>query len=527
MRRWHSPDQAAAWLRQQVRGQLHTDSRRVRAGDGFIAWPGGVTDARRFVPAVLDQGAAACLVESQHLDSFDWSSASNERVASYDGLKAACGPIAAAYHEQPSQRLSVLAVTGTNGKTSTAWWIAHALQALGQRCALVGTLGVGEPHDLQTTGMTTPDPVLFQNHLRQWADDGVQACALEASSIGLAEHRLDGTHIQVAVFTNFTQDHLDYHGNMDAYWQAKASLFEWPGLQAAVINLDDPQGATLANALRERGKVSVWTFSTQAAAASEHHLQALRIAHGQDALWHGLQFEVQETPSTAATGMASNASLRTRVIGHYNVSNLLAVMAVLRALGHSLSDAACVCQNLPAVPGRMQAVDMQAVDMDGDTTHPHPCVVVDYAHTPDAVAQALQALRPIARHRGGALVCVLGCGGDRDAHKRPLMAAAAQRHADRVVLTSDNPRSEDPAHILAQMQAGLQREMQTGHAAAVQIDIDRASAIAQTIAQAHAGDVVLIAGKGHEDYQDIQGVRHPFSDAAHARAALQQWRAHG
>ena len=519
MRRWHTPDQAATWLHANVRGHLRTDSRQVREGDGFIAWPGGVTDARRFVPDVLRQGAPACLVEAQGLEAFEWHSEASAQahVASYEGLKAACGPIAAAYYEQPSQALQVMAVTGTNGKTSTAWWLAHALQALGQRCALVGTLGVGEPHALQSTGMTTPDPVLLQAHLRQWLDDGVQACAMEASSIGIAEHRLDGTQIRVAVFTNFTQDHLDYHGDMQTYWQAKAALFDWPGLQAAVINIDDPQGAQLAQALTNRSGLVLWTFSADAhtqspLASTENHLQAVAIEQGQ----HGLRFEVREG--------THRATLDTMLIGHYNVSNLLGVMAVLRAMGHAFEDITRVCQNLPAVPGRMQTVSVPNTNRASQ-----PCVVVDYAHTPDAVAQALQALRPLADARGGALLCVLGCGGDRDPHKRPLMAAAAHQHADGLMLTSDNPRSEDPAHIVAQMRVGLQTQAvtQTAQKKSVQEQLDRAQAIVQVVTQAQTQDVVLIAGKGHEDYQEINGVRHPFSDVAHAQAALHQWRAHG
>lgn len=512
MRRWHTPTEAATWLRTQVQGHVHTDSRQVHEGDGFIAWPGGVTDARRFVPDVLRQGAQACLVEARGLEAFDWAADAPDsaRVSAYDGLKAACGPIAAAYYEQPSQAIQVVAVTGTNGKTSTAWWLTHALAAMGQRCAMVGTLGVGEPSHLQSTGMTTPDPVLLQAHLRQWCDAGVQACAMEASSIGIAEHRLDGTHIRVAVFTNFTQDHLDYHGSMQAYWQAKAALFDWPGLQAAVINMDDAQGAQLAQALKARSGLSLWTFSTHAQGGlvcGPHHLQAQAITQGS----RGLRFTVSEGDQ--------QATLDTALMGHYNVSNLLGVMAVLRAMGHAFADVVQVCQNLPAVPGRMQTV--QAPHADAPAM---PCVVVDYAHTPDAVAQALQALRPLADARGGKLVCVLGCGGDRDPHKRPLMAAAAVQYADGVMLTSDNPRSEDPAHIVAQMRAGL-RASASSHQ--VQEQLDRAQAIAQVVAQAHPQDVVLIAGKGHEDYQDIQGVRHPFSDVVHAQAALTQWRAHG
>ena len=496
MKRLHSPQDAAQWLRSQVRGVLHTDSRRVGAGDGFIAWPGGVTDGRQFVDSALKQGATACVVEHAGADAFAWGQNDiSDAIATYDGLKAASGLIAAAYYEQPSQQLDVVAITGTNGKTSTAWWLAHALQNAGKRCAMVGTLGVGEVGHLEVTGMTTPDPVLLQARLRDMVDAGVNACAIEASSIGLAEHRLDGTQVRVAMFTNFTQDHLDYHGDMTSYWQAKLALFSWTGLQAAVVNVDDAQGAALAAQLQTRGDINVWTISGAAnAVPSAQHIVARHIQHGA----RGLCFEVVEGEEAHA--------LDTQLVGHYNVSNVLGVIACLRALGYSLADAVHACRVLPAVPGRMQTVGQAG----------EPLVVIDYAHTPDAVAQAVQALLPLAKSRGGELTCVLGCGGDRDAAKRPLMAAAAEQYAQHVVLTSDNPRSEDPQTILNQMLTGL-------HSAAKAIVIaDRAQAIAQTVQHAHAHDVVLVAGKGHEDYQEISGVKYPFSDVQHARDALTQ-----
>jgi UDP-N-acetylmuramoyl-L-alanyl-D-glutamate--2,6-diaminopimelate ligase len=497
MKRLHSPYDAAQWLRTQVRGVLHTDSRRVGAGDGFIAWPGGVTDGRAFVASALQRGATACLVEQAGADDFAWGE--HASIATYAGLKAASGPIAAAYYEQPSQALDVVAITGTNGKTSTAWWLAHALQNTGQRCAIVGTLGVGEVGHLEVTGMTTPDPVLLQARLRDMVDAGVHACIIEASSIGLAEHRMDGTQVRVAMFTNFTQDHLDYHGDMASYWQAKLALFSWLGLQAAVVNVEDAHGAALAEQLRARGDLAVWTvscahtsMSTPTTKPGAQHIVARHMQHGT----LGLCFEVVQGDEAY--------TLETGLVGQYNVSNVLGVIACLRALGYSLSDAVKACRVLPAVPGRMQSVGSVG----------EPLVVIDYAHTPDAVAQAIQALLPLAQSRGGALTCVLGCGGDRDAAKRPLMAAAAEQYAHHVVLTSDNPRSEAPQIILNQMRAGLTQ------ASKAIVMADRAQAIAHTVQHARTQDVVLVAGKGHEDYQEIAGVKHPFSDVQHARAAL-------
>ena len=493
MRPLDTAAQAVQWLRERVTGTLQTDSRLVTPGDGFIAWPGAATDGRTHVADARARGALACLVEQEGVEVFDCSGAD---MAALHGLKAATGLIAAQWFGAPTQSLDVIAITGTNGKTSTAWWLAGALQncelpALAP-CGLVGTLGMGVVPQLESTGMTTPDPVRLQRAFRQFADAGVRSCAIEASSIGLAEHRLAGTHIRVGVFTNFTQDHLDYHASMDAYWQAKAALFDWPGLQAAVVNIDDAHGAALHSALAGRG-LDLWSVSLRQAA----RLQAQDIGFG-DA---GLRFTVVEGDERHL--------LQTAVIGAYNVSNLLGVLATLRALGVPLAQAVQACTALQPVPGRMECIALPG----------QPLVAVDYAHTPDALEQALHALRPLAAERGGQLWCVFGCGGDRDASKRPLMGAIAQHCADWVVLTSDNPRSENPAHILHQVLQG------TIAGETVRAEPDRAAAIALALAEADARDVLLIAGKGHEDYQETAGVRRPFSDMAQARAALQARRA--
>ena len=572
----HTPDQAARWLRARVTGALQADSRRVGAGDGFVAWPGAATDGRAHVASALAQGAAACLVEQQGAEAFAFDNAS---IAGYAGLKAATGPIAAAYYEHPSRQLELLAVTGTNGKTSTAWWLAEALSkldpharhsrvlaaphggvhALGRPggaqarsapapCGVVGTLGIGVPPDLSYTGLTTPDPVMLQRELRGFVDRGFRACAIEASSIGIAERRLDGAQIAIAVFTNFTQDHLDYHGSMDAYWQAKVELFRWPGLRAAVVNIDDVHGASLVGNLLDAGTgaLDVWTTS---AAGAPARLAARDIGYD----GHGLQFTVVEqgaAPERLATGL----------IGQYNVANLLGVMGALRALGLSLAEAVAACRNLSSVPGRMERVSVDgppldakapsggseareaasvgaAVSVDGpplDAKAPSggseareaasvgaavsmagsPLAVIDYAHTPDALDKALAGLRPLAVQRGGLLWCLFGCGGERDPIKRPMMAAVAETQADRVVVTSDNPRGEKPESIISQILLGF------ACPEAVQVEPDRARAIAQTLAQAAPADVVLVAGKGHEAWQQIAGERIAFSDRSHALDAL-------
>lgn len=503
MQQLASPASVEPWLRARGAMTLRTDSRQVRAGDAFVAWPGWATDGRRFVRDALAAGAVACLVEAEGADAFGFEG--DPRIASLPGLKAATGPIADAWFGRPSERLQMVAVTGTNGKTSTACWTAQALAQSGRRCGVIGTLGVGEfavaaqdhqpgaaANGIVATGLTTPDPVTLHGALAGFVERGCAACALEASSIGLVEHRLDATHVDVALFTNLTRDHLDYHGTMQAYWAAKRRLFAWPGLRAAVVNVDDEHGALLADELRTRG-LDLWTVSSGGVPVAEARLQALALRYTES----GLAFEVREG--------ARQATLQTALVGDFNASNLLVVLGALRALGLALDDAVAALAHASPVPGRLQRLSGAGID-----------VVVDYAHTPDALAKALAALRPMAAARGGRLVCVFGCGGNRDATKRPLMGAIAARDADRVLLTSDNPRDEPPAAILAQILAGV-----TAHEDVAVIE-NRAEAIATAVAEARRGDVVLLAGKGHEDYQEIAGVKRPFSDLTEARAALAQ-----
>ncbi len=478
-------DAAVRWLHARGAQRLCSDSRQVQPGSAFIAWPGLASDGRRFVPQALASGAVACLVDAAGAQTFDFT---GQPVVALAGLKPLAGPLAAAFLGQPSRRLQVIAITGTNGKTSSSWWLAQALQQLDRPCAVAGTLGLGVPPNLQATGLTTPDPVLLQQALRDFADAGLAAVALEASSIGLAEQRLAGTHIAVALFTNFTRDHLDYHASMAEYWQAKRALFDWPGLQASVVNIDDAQGRMLAEELAPRG-AALWTCSSQVAA----RLRAQDIELGTQ----GLAFSVREGGSTQR--------VQSQLVGAYNIDNLLGVIGVLRALGVTLADAAAACASLQPVPGRLQRV--------GSGTG-QPELLVDYAHTPDALEKALAALRPLACARGGKLWCVFGCGGNRDATKRPLMGAIAARGADQVVLTSDNPRNEDPQVILAQIRAGV------GCFEPVAVLADRRAAIELAVKQAAAQDVILVAGKGHEDYQEVRGQRLPFSDVQAAAQAL-------
>ncbi len=533
-----STEQAITWLRSRVAaplpGALRTDSRRVLPGDIFLAWPGATHDGRQHVQAALRSGAVACLIEAEGAEGFDLPT---EGVAALPGLKAAAGAIAHAWAGKPSQALRVLAVTGTNGKTSTSWWLAQALSALGTRCAVVGTLGVGElvraggvataHQDLQATGLTTPDAVLLQACLRALLDSGVQACAMEASSIGIQEHRLSGLQIEVALFTNLTQDHLDYHHSMAAYWAAKQRLFQWPGLRSAVVNVDDAHGVHLASRLQSSG-LQLWTVALDGAPA---RLQGLNLRYDQA----GLAFEVVETglPANGAKGAEGaqvaatpgvGITVRSPMVGRFNASNLLVVLGGLRALGVPLPAACAALAQLTPVPGRMQRVAATATaantapDERTHVAYSDVAVIVDYAHTPDALEQVLQSLAPLVASREGRLWCVLGCGGDRDASKRSLMGAAAARLAHQVVLTSDNPRSEDPARILQQMLVGVVSSADWQQR--VVVIEDRRAAIRHAVLGAAQGDVVLLAGKGHEQTQDIAGLKLPFSDEDEARQAL-------
>jgi len=487
-----SVDAALGWLAQRGARALTTDSRRVTPGDAFIAWPGYAVDGRQFVPQALAAGASACLVEAAGVEAFSFG----DSVAALSDLKARTGALASGFMGMPSARLNVIAVTGTNGKTSTTWWVAQALTALGRRCGVIGTLGVGEPPAsgrtpaITFTGMTTPDPITVQAGFKRFVDAGFDACAIEATSIGIEEERLAGSKIDIALFTNFTLDHLDYHGSMEAYWQSKARLSAWPGLRAAVVNVDDAQGVALVSSLP--ASLDVWTYST----THDARLRATAVRYDAG----GLRFDLREGDM--------RVDVRTQLIGDYNVANLLATIGGLRASGVALADAARVCAGLTPVPGRMDRVP-SGVEA--------PQVVVDYAHTPDALEKALRALQPFATQRGGALWCVFGCGGNRDQGKRPLMGALAQALAQHVVITSDNPRNEAPDFILLQIVAGLKVSHDR-----VKVIEDRRAAIAHAVRHADARDVILIAGKGHEDYQEIQGVKHHFSDLEEAAVALAQ-----
>lgn len=389
-------------------------------------------------------------------------------------------------------RLFMVGVTGTNGKTSVTQWIAQALAAMGEKCAIVGTLGNGFPGALTASPNTTPGAAVLRELMPEFIRQGATACAMEVSSIGLHQGRVAGIRFDVAVFTNFTRDHLDYHGTMEAYAAEKRKLFEMPGISTAVLNLDDPFGVDLA--ARLKGRVRTIGYTLEGALESGACLDNCT-----DSVLHAV--DLVETGAGIAFTL-DGVRFTAPVVGRFNASNLLAVTGALLANGRSLKEIAAALAALAAPAGRMETLGGDAM----------PLVVVDYAHSPDALEKVLTTLRGTATAKGGKLVCVFGCGGDRDAGKRPLMGAIAERLADRVILTSDNPRSEDPLAIIAAIRAGMQQEPT--------IEVDRGSAIRQAVAEADKRDVILLAGKGHEPYQEIAGVRLPFSDSDIAKSAL-------
>jgi len=465
-----------------VRG-LVQDSRMVGPGDAFIAIGGFGAHGLGFVEQARAAGASAVLFEPPAPDGI----AVPEDAIAVPGLGKRLGEMADRFHARPSRQLSTVGVTGTNGKTSTVQMLSQAWHLRGLRCASIGTLGAGLHGQLRTTGFTTPLVLQVHALLAQFRDAGAKAVAMEVSSHALDQGRVDGVHFDVAVFTNLTRDHLDYHGDMEHYGQAKAQLFAWPELKAAVVNLDDPFGhGLLASVAANVARIGLSSRGDPAArvSASRLHLDA-----------SGIRFELGVDGQAYAVDSA--------LLGRFNVDNLLAVAGALHALGEAPADIARTLSRLQPIHGRMNRLGGE---------NGAPLVVVDYAHTPDALEQALANLREHAKAR---LVCVFGCGGERDVGKRSQMAASAERLADVVIVTDDNPRGEDGDRIVADILAGFSRPD------AVLVQRDRAQAIARAIAEAGPGDIVLVAGKGHEAYQEVAGVRHPFDDTAMARQHLQ------
>jgi UDP-N-acetylmuramoyl-L-alanyl-D-glutamate--2,6-diaminopimelate ligase len=448
-----------------------SDSRKVQAGYLFLAYPGEMLDGRQYIPQAIAHGAAAVVWEQK---DFVWKPEWVLPNLAVANLRQQAGYIADGFYAQPSKSLWMVGITGTNGKTTCSNWLAQAFAALERKPAVIGTLGNGFAGALTPTLNTTPDPVQLHGMLAEYLQMGAKTVVMEVSSHGLDQGRVNGVHFDVAVLTNLTRDHLDYHGDMATYAAAKRKLFDWDGLGCAVINADDPFGAELVKALTDQGK-QVLTYG---------------LSQG-DVRGSSVEFDSFGISMQVATP-EGKAHLRVPVVGRFNAYNLLAVLASLLASQVKLVAALGVMARLQTVPGRMQRYGGGK----------KPLVVVDYAHTSDALENVLKSL---SAQTNGKLICVFGCGGARDKGKRPLMGEVATRLASSTIITTDNPRSENPDDIIQDIIAGA-----TGY---FSIEPDRAKAIAIAIESANAGDVVLIAGKGHEDYQEIAGVKYPFSDA--------------
>jgi UDP-N-acetylmuramyl-tripeptide synthetase len=471
---------------------ITADSRKVQLGSLFIAYPGSHSDGRNYIVQAIQAGAAAVVWEK---DGFIWNADWRVKNLPVQDLKPQVGDVAAEFYHNPSTKLTMIGVTGTNGKTSVSQWIAQCLTLLGKKTAVLGTIGNGFVGKQTEAANTTPDAVLLQAMLADYVQQHADAVAMEVSSHGLDQGRVNGVVFDVAVLTNLSRDHLDYHETMEAYAAAKQKLFAWEGLGAAVVNADDAFGSKLASSIRAQGKVCVTYGFEHANSKYDISANHLRL---HDA---GLSMQVK-TPQGEATIKAS-------VLGRFNAYNLLAVLATLLTLNVGLNEAVAAVEKIKPVLGRMQQFGGGEL----------PLVVIDYAHTPDALEKVLSTLKEQLGYESVStkLVCVFGCGGDRDVGKRPLMGKIASKLADLVIVTSDNPRTENPAAIIA----AVVSEMKAGYV----IEADRATAIRTAILHAHQGDIVLVAGKGHENYQEISDIKLPFDDALIAQATLKHYQA--
>jgi UDP-N-acetylmuramoyl-L-alanyl-D-glutamate--2,6-diaminopimelate ligase len=459
---------------------MTADSRRVHRGDLFLALPGQVHDGRQHIPAAIQAGASAVVWAPQ---GFAWPA--DWPLANFplpEGRHAAAA-LAARWWGNPSEALWMIGITGTNGKTSCSHWLASALDGLGRKTATIGTLGNGFAGALEGSSHTTPDAVSLHGLLAGYRAAGAAGVAMEVSSHALDQGRVEGVAFDVAVLTNLSRDHLDYHGDMAAYAHAKARLFDWPGLKTAVINQDDEFGQRLLQDLRG-GSARSLSYGID---SGDIHCNRLDLTAA------GLSMRVATPWGTG--------ELTAATIGRFNAANLLACLGVLLASDVALDAALAALSQVQPVAGRMQRLGGAGL----------PDVIVDFAHTPDALDKTLATLRDLT---AGRLICVFGCGGGRDKGKRVLMGGIAASRADLAIVTSDNPRNEEPADIVADILEGMPPGQR--------VLLDRTEAIQQAIAEARPGDVVLIAGKGHEDYQEIKGVRRPFSDLVEATRVLKE-----
>jgi UDP-N-acetylmuramoyl-L-alanyl-D-glutamate--2,6-diaminopimelate ligase len=454
----------------------------LKPGDVFIAMVGERHDGRSYLAEAAAAGAVAAIVE-RGLTDLQRKAAGRLPIVEVEELSQKAGVIAANFYRQPSDAMHTVGVTGTNGKTTTSRVLAQLLRTRLGSCGVIGTLGASLGNDTVEAANTTPDALSLQRQLAQWRDQSVQAAVLEVSSHSLVQGRVQGMHFNTAIFTNLTHDHLDYHGDMESYGLAKSLLFRSPGLQSAVINRDDDFAASLKTALEPGVELIDYSLCSSAAAV---------YAEAIDYHESGLETRIH---SPWGDGL-----LHSPLAGDFNLSNLLAAISAACLAGMPLAQAMEQVPRLSGVDGRMQYVPNDAGIQ----------LVVDYSHTPDALAKALTALRA---HTRGRLHCVFGCGGDRDRGKRPVMGRIASEHADHLIVTSDNPRGEDPAAIIEDIRAGVTVD--------AEFEADRAAAITLAVLGAEPGDCVLVAGKGHESYQEIDGRRLPFSDVQQIERALE------
>ncbi len=474
---------------------LVTDSRKIKQGDTFLAYAGEKSDGRNFIPQAIAAGANAILWDPQN---FSWNPAWQIPALPISGLKDKAGWIADYIYGGPSQKLWMVGITGTNGKTSCCHWYAQAMTSLNKKTAVIGTLGNGFADALENSENTTPDATMLQRSLAKFKQQGAHSVAMEVSSHGIVQGRINGTMFSVAVLTNLSRDHLDYHQDMDAYAAAKARLFFWPELKYAVVNMDDVLGVELSRQLADKKtKIIGYGFKYPELGCYSRHF---KMVYGSNlkADINGIEFDIEYE--------GGYEHLEINLLGKFNASNLLAVTAALLASGVNLADAVQSLQNLHQIPGRMEKFMMTG----------QPIVIIDYAHTPDALEKVLCTLREMLRttaHHNNTVTsmhsprlhCVVGCGGDRDKGKRAMIGEVATRLADEVVFTSDNPRTEDPLNIIKEISVGAGSHE-------YQVEVDRTSAIYQAIDNARVDDIVLIAGKGHERFQEINGQKIPFND---------------
>jgi UDP-N-acetylmuramoyl-L-alanyl-D-glutamate--2,6-diaminopimelate ligase len=473
----------------EIKG-LALDSRTIRPGDCFFAYPGHAIDGRDFMKDVVSQ-AAVIVYEPEKLSptQTEFLKSCSIPTVAFDHLAREVSHLAARFHGKPSEDQHVIAVTGTNGKSSIVHGLNQLYGMLNEPIAMIGTIGVGVLTGLKKAQLTTPDPIKLQETLKQLRDEGIENIAMEASSHALDQNRLNGVDIDVAIFTQISRDHLDYHQTMDEYVKAKAKLFKFKSVKHVVVNLDCPWFFGLIDTIPQDKIVIGYTLQNK----THPRLAALLTATDLEESLLGQSFVIhyQDKPYP----------VNTRLLGKFNVSNILAMVAAMMADGFSLSEITALIPALETVPGRL---DILRVDK-------QPLAVIDYAHTPDALEKVLQALRPLCH---GQLICVFGCGGDRDKGKRPQMGEIAARLCDQVILTDDNPRSEDPAAIVSDILTGIPKQE------TIQIIHDRASAISSAIEQAKPEDCILIAGKGHETTQVIKDKTLEFCDKTYTRHAL-------